>query len=172
LRHWRTITLISIEFAARREQLMCVIWPALKRGEIVLCEEFSDATYAHRGYGDGVHWPAIETLEYLISGAFTPDITVFLDMPACWIPDRVSPERLDVCSLQFHRRARMGYLARRSKFYQRFLTIDGTECISEVRRNLTQDFGFRAPLPPQRSRGTPSTPPPALLRALPGRGLF
>ena len=71
------VTQTLLEFAARRELINDVIAPALKRGEIVLCEGFCDATYAYCGFGHGADLPAIETLEDFVCGTLRPDLTIF-----------------------------------------------------------------------------------------------
>src|SRR6056300_856793 len=67
-------------FAARAQHINTVIEPALAAGQWVLCDRFTDATYAYQGFGRGIDLPAIATLEQLVQGERRPDVTVLLDL--------------------------------------------------------------------------------------------
>ncbi|MGD8790311.1 MAG: dTMP kinase, partial [Burkholderiales bacterium] len=68
-------------FAARREHIDKVIAPALGRGEVVLCDRFTDATFAYQGGGSGVATAKLETLETWVQGGLQPDLTFYFDLP-------------------------------------------------------------------------------------------
>ena len=100
-----TLTEALLVFAARRDHLQSVVEPALARGEIVLCDRFSDATFAYQGAGRGMDWQVLLDLEHLVQGQRQPDLTLWFDLPAevaaqrraaARDPDRF--ERLDVCA--------------------------------------------------------------------------
>ena len=73
---------LQLMFAARAEHLARVVRPALQRGQWVLCDRFTDATYAYQGGGRGIDKSVIARLEALVQGDFRPDMTLLLDVPA------------------------------------------------------------------------------------------
>jgi dTMP kinase len=131
-------------FAARREHLDLVIRPALARGEWVVCDRFTDATYAYQGGGHGVDRERIRQLEDWVHGDCQPDLTFLFDVPAA-----VSRERLDRSQAEgrkldrfereagaFFDRVRDAYLERARSDPQRFRVIDSTRPLAEVRAML------------------------------------
>jgi dTMP kinase len=131
-------------FAARREHLELVIRPALVRGDWVVCDRFTDATYAYQGGGHGVPFARIRELEQWIHGDCQPDITFLFD-----VPTGVSRARLDAAELagraldKFEREAnafftkvRGAYLERASALPQRFRVIDSSRPVEVVRAEL------------------------------------
>jgi dTMP kinase len=135
-------------FAARREHLDRVIRPALARGDWVLCDRFTDATYAYQGGGHGVEPARIDELEQWIHGDCQPDLTFLFD-----VPTGVSRARLDVAAAEgrmldkfereanaFFERVRGVYLARARLHSQRFRVIDSTLPLDEVRGILDTDL--------------------------------
>ena len=131
-------------FAARREHLDLVIRPALERGDWVLCDRFTDATYAYQGGGHGVPFARIRELEQWIHGDCQPDTTFLFDVPA-----GVSRARLDAAELSgraldkfereanaFFVRVRDAYLERAAAEPRRFRIIDSTRPLAVVRAEL------------------------------------
>ena len=131
-------------FAARREHLELVIRPALARGAWVLCDRFTDATYAYQGGGHGVPLARIGELEQWVHGDCRPDLTFLFD-----VPTEVSRARLDSAQRQgrdldrfereagaFFARVREAYLARAAAEPKRFRIIDSTRTRDEVRADL------------------------------------
>jgi dTMP kinase len=131
-------------FAARREHVVSVIEPALARGDCVICDRFTDATYAYQGGGHGVSLELIGTLERLLHPACNPDLTLLFD-----VPESVSRERLDRMSargrelvkfereaLSFFERVRDAYLARAADDPRRFRIIDSALPLADVRAML------------------------------------
>ena len=131
-------------FAARREHLDRVIRPALARGDWVLCDRFTDATYAYQGGGHGVALERIAELERWIHGDCQPDLTFLFDVPTA-----VSHARLNHAVAQgreldkfereadgFFTRVRDAYLARAAADPQRFRVVDGTRPVVMVRGEL------------------------------------
>ncbi len=131
-------------FAARREHLDRVIRPALARGDWVLCDRFTDATYAYQGGGHGVDRERIRQLEAWIHGDCQPDLTLLFD-----VPPGVSRERLDRSQAEgraldkfereaaaFFDRVRNAYLERARNDPQRFRVIDSTRPLALVRATL------------------------------------
>ena len=133
-------------FAARREHVVQVIEPALARGDYVLCDRFTDATYAYQGAGHRVPIELIEMLECRLLGDCRPDLTLLFD-----VPTPVSRQRLDRIraegrevdkfereALAFFDRVRGAYLARAAAEPQRFRVVDATRTQAEVRAQLAQ----------------------------------
>ena len=136
-------------FAARREHVVQVIEPALARGDCVLCDRFTDATYAYQGAGHRVPVELIEMLERRLLGACKPDLTLLFD-----VPTPVSRQRLDRIraegreldkfereALTFFDRVRAAYLARAAAEPERFRIVDATRPQAEVRARLAQIIG-------------------------------
>lgn len=115
-------------FADRRRHLEEVIEPALAAGRTVLCDRFTDSTYAYQGGGHGVPREALRQLEALATGGRRPDVTFLFDLPAETARGRSSGaaerDRLDDASLDFYRRVRDGYLTLARRESQRIRVID------------------------------------------------
>jgi dTMP kinase len=133
-------------FAARREHVARVIAPALARGEVVLCDRFTDATFAYQGAGHGVSTTLIAQLATLVHGDCNPDLTLLFDVPSA-----VSRERLDRVAARgraldkfereeraFFDRVRDCYLSRAAAEPARFRVIDSTRPVVDVRAELTR----------------------------------
>ena len=131
-------------FAARREHLEQVIRPALARGDWVLCDRFSDATYAYQGGGHGVDAGRIRQLEDWVHGDCVPDLTLLFD-----VPPEVSRERLANNAREgrvldkfereyqsFFERVRAVYLQRAQAEPRRFRIVDSSKPIDDVRAQL------------------------------------
>jgi len=131
-------------FAARREHLDNVIRPALTRGDWVLCDRFTDATYAYQGGGHGVSFARIRELEQWIQGETRPDLTFLFDVPL-----GISRARLDKAQTEgrdldrfereanaFFERVRTAYLERAAAEPNRFRIIDSSRPLDVVRAEL------------------------------------
>ena len=131
-------------FAARREHVVRVIEPALARGEDVLCDRFTDATYAYQGAGHGVSSDLIASLERLLPAACKPDLTLLFDVSSTTSRARLdrmqaSGKALDKFEREaqgFFERVRDGYLARARAEPSRFRVIDATRSPADVRAAL------------------------------------
>ena len=128
-------------FAARNEHLARVIRPALAAGEWVLCDRFTDATFAYQGGGRGVSLARLEALEAWVQGGLQPDATFYFDVPAAVARQRLqgAPRALDRFELEqvaFFERVRQGYLERARRFAQRIRVIDASLPIAEVQKRL------------------------------------
>ena len=127
-------------FAARAQHLETVIEPALARGQWVLSDRFTDATYAYQGAGRGLDVAAIATLERLVQGVRKPDLTVLLDVD----PDvglhraaaRGSLDRFEQESAQFFRRVREGYLTRARDAPEKWCVVDAGQPLDAVQATL------------------------------------
>ena len=128
-------------FAARSEHLAQVIRPALARGDWVLCDRFTDATYAYQGGGHGVSTTAITHLARWLHGDCMPDLTLLFD-----VPTEVSQKRLQTGGRAldrferepdgFMQRVREAYLELARQAPQRFRVIDGRNSIAAIREEL------------------------------------
>ena len=128
-------------FAARREHLAKLIEPALAAGEWVICDRFSDATYAYQGGGRGLERSKLQQLEQWVHGHLQPDLTLLFDLPldvarerialASRVLDRFEQERAD-----FHERVRQAYLERWHASPRRIRIIDAQGSIDEIRKSL------------------------------------
>lgn len=130
-------TEVLLMFAARCEHLDKLIRPALAAGRTVVCDRFTDATYAYQGGGRGVPLARIAVLEDWVQGSLRPDLTVLLDVPVALglmrkggdVPDRFERE-----NHEFLERVRQAYLERASREPQRMRVIDASRPLEEVRR--------------------------------------
>ena len=106
---------VLLMFAARAAHLNATIWPALARGEDVICDRFVDASYAYQGAGRGLGAERIAVLEKLVLGELTPDRVLVLDIApelgVQRIAERGGNNRFDAESLAFMQRVRAAYLA-------------------------------------------------------------
>ena len=129
-------------FAARRQHLEEIIRPALMRGEGVLCDRFTDASFAYQGGGRGVEKQKLVTLETLVHPDLQPDLTVLFDVSAEVGQARVarikSPDRFERENAEFFVRVCNAYLERMKESPHRIVRIDGTKSIAEVQADLGQ----------------------------------
>ena len=137
--HLETETLLM--FAARREHLDKLIIPALNRGEWVVCDRFSDATYAYQGGGRGLDRSKCQQLEHWVHADVQPDLTLLFDLPlevarerialASRVLDRFEQERAD-----FHERVRQAYHERAHSHPHRVRVIDANRSLDDIRKSL------------------------------------
>jgi dTMP kinase len=127
-------------FAARREHLAQVIEPALSRGDWVLCDRFTDATFAYQGGGRGLPRDKLEALERWVQGGFGPDLTVLFDLPPETASARRgaarSPDKFESETDAFFTRTRAEYLRRAEEAPHRFAIVDASEPIDGIRKVL------------------------------------
>lgn len=126
-------------FAARREHLAQVIQPALQRGDWVLCDRFSDASYAYQGGGHGVPNQRLALLEQFTHAELQPHLTLLFDLDPTLAAQRRSARDADTFEAQaqaFHERTRAAYLARAQAEPQRFRVIDASGTPEQIRHNL------------------------------------
>ena len=133
---------LLIIFAARAQHLTTVIEPALAAGKWVLCDRFTDATYAYQGWGRDIDKDAIASLEQLVQGSRRPDLTILLDMdPSLGLAraeERAELDRFEQEELAFFKRVREGYLSRAKEEPARWLIIDASKTLDEVTRVIKQ----------------------------------
>lgn len=130
-------TELLLMFAARAQLVREVLRPALAAGRWVLCDRFTDASYAYQGGGRGVEPARIAELEYLATGGLTPDLTLLLDLPVAHGRARASQrgdasDRIEVERDDFFERVRAAYLARAGAEPERFRVLDASRPADEV----------------------------------------
>ncbi|MDR3326139.1 MAG: dTMP kinase [Rhodospirillaceae bacterium] len=129
------ITEILLYFAARRDHLVRVIWPALNNGQWVLCDRFADSTLAYQGYGHGFPIYIIEQLYEITVGKFAPDLTIVLDLS---IHDGLhramnresSENRYEYMNKSFHKKVREGFIKIATKHSERCVLLFETTSTS------------------------------------------
>ena len=128
-------------FAARAQHLHEVIEPALRDGKWVLCDRFTDATYAYQGYGRGFELGQIEALEALVQRGRHPNLTILFDIdPRLGMTrarQRAELDRFEEEHVEFFDRVREGYLTR-AKSEERFRVIDASQSIDLVQQALRE----------------------------------
>jgi dTMP kinase len=124
------LTEALLVFAARRDHLQQVIVPALGRGDTVLCDRFTDATFAYQGAGRGFDLGVLSQLEHWVHGQLQPDLTIWFDLPAAMAAQRRAaarePDRFEQQAIEFFERVRSGYEARARAAPQRIVRIDAS----------------------------------------------
>lgn len=134
------LTELLLVFAARAQHLDRVIKPALAAGKWVLCDRFTDATYAYQGGGRGLDQTTIAALENLVQRELRPDITFLLDAPveigAARVAGRGASDRLESEQQIFFQRVRDCYLQRAKDESQRFRIVDAAQPLAQVQTQL------------------------------------
>jgi dTMP kinase len=130
-REMDALTEALLVFAARRDHLCQLIEPALARGATVLCDRFTDATFAYQGGGRGFNLGVLSMLEGWVQQGRQPDLTLWFDLPADEAARRRSAaraaDRLERETLVFFDRVRQGYARRCAEAPRRFARIDADQ---------------------------------------------
>lgn len=133
---------LLLMFAARAEHVAQVIRPALARGAWVLCDRFTDATYAYQGGGRGVPPDRIRVIEHWVQQGLKPDLTLLLDIPVAMGMARASarsaPDRFEREQQEFLERVRQAYLEAAAREPERFAVIQAGLDIHAVQNQLRQ----------------------------------
>ena len=133
-------TELLLVFAARAQHLAQVIRPALARGCVVLCDRFTDATYAYQGGGRGLSTSRIAVLEAFVQGDLRPDLTLIFDLPVeVGLARAAARGRLDRFEQEgqaFFQAVRQAYLQRAAAQPQRYRIIDAGQSLAQVQLSL------------------------------------
>lgn len=133
-------TELLLMFAARAQHLHEVVQPAVAAGKWVLCDRFTDATYAYQGGGRGISSERIRTLERWVQGELRPDLTVLLDIPVeqglVRASGRSEPDRFEREQAAFFERVRNTYLGRAAAEPRRFRVVDASLPLAQVQQQL------------------------------------
>jgi dTMP kinase len=128
-------------FAARSDHLERVLRPALAAGRWVLCDRFTDATYAYQAGGRGVPAERIATLEQWVHPDLQPDLTLLFDVPPEVAAQRLTQarpaDRFESEQIGFFDAVRRHYLERAATFPERFFVVDSTASPADIREQLT-----------------------------------
>lgn len=138
--------------AARRQHLTDRILPNLENGGIVFCDRFVDSSLVYQGIARGIGVEAVAELNQFATAGITPDVTLYLDVPAEIGLERIQKargnrqfDRLDQEGLQFHHMVRQGYLDLLPTDPERFIVIDATADVEEVVQQCLQALVKRYP---------------------------
>jgi dTMP kinase len=128
-------------FAARREHLELVIKPAIALGNWVVCDRFTDASFAYQGGGRGLSVEKLGQLERWVQGDFQPDLTLLFDLPVEIAAERMAGaarqlDRFEQEQADFHERVRAAYLDRAAKMPARVRVIDSRKTLEDIRKQL------------------------------------
>lgn len=146
---------LLLMFAARAQHLNEKILPALEQGAWVVCDRFTDATYAYQGGGRGIEAERIATLERFVQHGLQPDLTLLLDMPAEAGAQRVASrllqsggerDRFEREQQTFFNAVRHAYLQRAEQAPQRFAVIDAAQPLEAVQASLQRVLAERVPV--------------------------
>lgn len=123
-----SLTEALLVFAARRDHLQTVIEPALAAGQVVLCDRFTDASFAYQGGGRGFDLATLTSLEQWVQAGRQPDLTVWFEVPAAVAAERRGaardPDRFEMQDLAFFERVIAGYERRCQADPRRFVRVD------------------------------------------------
>ena len=132
-------------FAARAQHIKHVIEPALAKGAWVLCDRFTDATYAYQGGGRNMRVSTIEWLENLVQGNLRPDLTVLLDAPVEIGIERARErgafDRFESEKISFFEQVRRAYLLQAELHPERIKLIKANQSLADVQRSLIDVIG-------------------------------
>ncbi|NKB62411.1 MAG: dTMP kinase [Gammaproteobacteria bacterium] len=134
-------TELLLMFAARMENIEQLIRPAIARGDCVLCDRFTDASYAYQGGGRGISNVRISQLEQWVHGDLQPDLTIVLDVPIETAMKRTldrgeASDRFERESRDFKNAVRQSYIDRAERFPDRIKVIDASKSIEEVESSV------------------------------------
>jgi dTMP kinase len=142
LRKWEervdALAELLLVFAARAQHLTNVIEPALDRGQWVVCDRFTDASFAYQGYGRQLDLEKLETLESWVHGSLQPDLSLYLDLEPDIAEARIAErekDRMEEEQREFFIRVREGYLAR-AKQFERIVTINAGQPLAAVQADV------------------------------------
>ena len=139
-------------FAARRDHLASVILPALARGDVVLCDRFTDATFAYQGGGRGFDVGVLKTLEAWVQATddrtlLQPELTVWFDLNPVEAAQRLAgarvPDKFEAQPVEFFRRVAQGYADRQQAEPGRFARIDAAQSRETVWQDVLNVFKVR-----------------------------
>lgn len=132
-------------FAARREHLEEVIKPAIGRGNWVVCDRFTDASFAYQGGGRGLSIEKLSQLENWVQEGLQPDLTLLFDLPIDIASQRMAGaarqlDRFEQEKADFHERVRAAYLARAAQMPARVKVIDSRMTVEHIQKQLEDMF--------------------------------
>ena len=140
---------LLLMFAARAQHLAAIIEPALAAGQDVVCDRFTDASYAYQGAGRGIDRQLIAQAERLVHPDLQPDFTLLLDAPPAVgmarVQARGATDRFEQERSAFFDRVRAGYLERARREPTRFAIVDATQTLAAVEAEIDRLVGVHVP---------------------------
>ncbi|NNM59302.1 MAG: dTMP kinase [Legionellales bacterium] len=137
-------TELLLVFAARAQHLHHLVFPALQEGKSVICDRFTDASYAYQGGGRGLPSERIATLEEWVQQGFSPDTVILLDAPVELCLQRTMQrgalDRIELEKVDFFERARATYLQRAALNPSRYKVVDASVSVDKVQAQLEVIF--------------------------------
>jgi dTMP kinase len=131
-----SLTELLLMFAGRRDHVEAVIKPALAAGRTLLCDRFTDASFAYQGGGRGLPLPVLNALADWVQEGTEPELTLWFDLPAEQAAARRASareaDRIEQLDLDFFERVRAGYAARAAAAPQRIVRIDASGTVEQV----------------------------------------
>ena len=145
---WDGTTEALLHFAARRDHLRSLVWPALERGDWVVSDRFADSTRAYQGYGHGLDLEALDRLYEVAVDGFRPDLTLILDLPvetglARAAKRRGAETRYESLPRDFHERVRQGFLEIAKGEPRRCAVIDAAKDIDVIAAAIARTVAER-----------------------------
>jgi dTMP kinase len=133
---------LLLMFSARSQHINKLIKPALDRGAWVLCDRFTDSTYAYQGGGRGVEMEKISALEAFVQGELRPDMTLILDIDVAVGLERASKraalDRFESEKVEFFERVRSVFLARAEQAPDRYRVVNAGQPLADVQGDIEQ----------------------------------
>lgn len=134
------ITELLLLFASRAQHIAHVIKPALHAGKTVICDRFTDSSFAYQGGGRQMSDAQIQTLSHWVQGDLQPTLTLLFDAPVeiglARIHERNNQDRIEKEKTEFFERVRAAYLNRAKQFPNRFVMIDATQSLELVQQQI------------------------------------
>ena len=142
---WQPATEAMMMSASRHEHVINVIKPALVRGDIVICDRFTDSTHVYQGYVGGVDNALLEGLDQLSCQGLVPDLTLLLDMDSCaglarTIQRGSAESRFESKGAAFHQKVRQGFFERAEKYPDRIAKIDAAKSADAVTMDVVTEI--------------------------------
>ncbi len=144
-----SLTELLLMFAGRRDHVETVIKPALAAGKTLLCDRFTDASFAYQGGGRGLPLSVLEPLADWVQEGTEPELTLWFDLPSAQAAARRASareaDRIEQQDLDFFERVRAGYAARAAKAPQRIVRIDASGTVEQVGAQVLAVLAQRYP---------------------------
>ena len=144
-----SLTELLLMFAGRRDHVETVIRPALAAGKTLLCDRFTDASFAYQGGGRGLPLSVLDPLADWVQEGTEPELTLWFDLPSAQAAARRAgareADRIEQQDLEFFERVRAGYAARAAKAPQRIVRIDASGTVEQVGAQVLAVLAERYP---------------------------
>ena len=144
-----SLTEVLLMFAGRRDHVETVIKPALAAGKTLLCDRFTDASFAYQGGGRGLPLTVLEPLADWVQEGTEPELTLWFDLPSAQAAARRAnareADRIEQQDLDFFERVRAGYAARAAQAPDRIVRVDASGTVQQVAAEVMAVLAARYP---------------------------